>query len=214
MKNPELDGRFLTLLALSGLAIAKKLRGSRGVVRAGRQGTTTKSISITYDLLTEESLANNGYADSGYWQGDGDLVSNREIEDHANFKVIPWEFTPGLYAAFEDLPDRHEATVRCVAKHLIELVGREYPGSTTEPLWPKPEDLIAHREHFRVSEIDDRHARGKIDGQPIKSMDITIQLEDGWRLADAELLNGLLAMHDAEADRETALSAARHAAAR
>jgi len=202
------DGRWLVFLALAGVAGARAARGSRGVARAARLAgrSTTKTITVSYGVTTEESLEAGGTEDVGFWYGDGRFVSSRKVRTQGVGDVVPWAFEPDdaslRYDEDEDGVAPHERTVRAVAQFILDKMGQErssgWPTTTREPLLPDPADLVEKRERIMLPGADTAIYQGTI--RDIQGLDLDFELEEGWNALDAaRLLELLIVSHSATA---------------
>ena len=211
------DGRLLVVLGLAGVTGVALARGSRGVVRAGRtvDPVGIKSMTITYGVTTNASLARGSYADTGIWGRDGSFYSGMSTK-----KRLPhpsrtrWLFDPDgmdvpLRFSTSDTPADQRA-VRAAAQFLLNQVDKEdgeWPESTTAPSLPTVESLLAGDEKLQIHRIKDGRGRyirdtgrKQIGGSPIEAVDLEITLGTGWSYTDAsQLIELVLGWHDAAA---------------
>jgi hypothetical protein len=195
------DGRWLVLLALAGVAGASVARGSRATVRPGRSSgrSTTKTITVSFGVTTEESLEAGDTEDVGFWYGDGRFVSSRKVRTQGVGDVVPWVFEPddASLRYDKDEVDPHERTVRAVAQFILDKMGQErssgWPTTTREPL-PDPADLVEKRERIILPGADTAIYAGNATGtiRDIQGLDLDFELEQGWSELDAARLLELL----------------------
>ena len=199
-------------------------KGSPGVVRKARPApTTTKTISVGYSVTTDDSLEVGDTADVGLLSPDWDFRSSRDPRKDQTWRQTPdWSFSPddAPYLSYGEDKDRDTATVRAVAQWILAQVGKEWPSTQFDPI-PLDESgrrgreailgklvdgLLAKTEMIQILGMDgvgrylQSTRQGAIDGSPVNSVDLDVQLGEGWRRIDVlRLLDLVLTHHDAKA---------------
>ena len=126
-----MDGRLLTLLALAGIAGAKAVRGSRGIVRAGLASGVLPSFALQDWQLTAPSRRRMGSRKLGWWtwpkKGTAPFTDTLIWNIHHNPPhgfYVEGKVGDGLWHPWKKTFDTPEAAAEAVYHYALELLSR------------------------------------------------------------------------------------------